>query len=516
MTRILIISLLTGFISMNLRAQSTDVNKLIPINELGTGTFLNHQGGLYPNGSNQMPPEFYNDAITMASSIEPLNKSGQADPSGKIGLIALGASTVAMFGNGLEEMLPRTPGIDKSIRFVNCGIGGQDLSKIMDPVASFWQVIDSRVEAAGMSLEQVQVLWIQEDNLKNKSGDLDERGKALVNDFTNIVQFCKKHYPNLKLFYVTGRHTTDFMPADGKDKHREPRAYVNGWASKWLIEKQIEGDKDLNYKGENAVAPLILWGPYFWTQGDKPRKDGYSWSPSLVSKDGIHPSDEGITRVSQDLIDFWKTDPVSRVWFMENPGAISQLQELDYMNIVINNTVINKILYDDISDNFRVMILKDSVVVYNKEPEHKVDNLKIEVKEPGNYKYVITDEKSRAFAAGFVVNMELSIDNIQKNIDKVNDSISTNYIDPNAPAWVVNGVNKIAKLNRVLNGHSTVKVIVTDDSGTVLYTGEDVLNSHTDLNKHLERGEYIMKFYDADGTEIMLPEEFRSAVRIKY
>ncbi|MFI5172854.1 MAG: hypothetical protein ACHQFW_10710 [Chitinophagales bacterium] len=515
MTRIIILTLFTGFISMNLRAQSSEVDKLIPIDELGAEKFMNHEGGLYPNGSNEMPPAFYNDAVEMANSIQPLNKAGEPDPSGKIGLIGLGASTVAMFGKGLQEMVPETPGIDPAVRYINCGIGGQDLSKIMDPAANFWAQVDQRITSAGMSLNQVQVLWIEEDNLRNKSADIDQRGKDLLDDFIYIARFSKEHYPNLKLFYVCGRHTTAFMPAEAKDKHREPRAYINGWVCKWLIEKQIDGDKQLNYKGENAVAPLILWGPYFWTQGEKPRKDGYTWTPDLLVGDGIHPSQEGIKKVSKDLIDFWRTDPVSQLWFMETPGEVIQLGEPEYMNIMVNNSVINKISYGDISDDFRITILKDSTVVYNRESEHITGDYKIELNEAGNYKYVISDEQSRAFAADFVVNSDLSVASIEQNISK-NDTSAENYIDPNAPAWIVNGTNKMAKLKRVLAGHSVVKVVVTDSNGKVLFEETDVLNKHTDLNEQLDRGEYNLKFYDEDGSEILLPEEFRSAVRIKY
>ncbi len=517
MTRIIMLSIFSAFFTLFAKAQSDDVSQLPPLTELGTGTFKGHQGGLYPNGSNAMPPEFYNDAVEVASSIRPLDKNGNADANGEIGLVALGASTVAMFSKGLEKMLSKNNEINNELNFVNCGIGGQDMSDIMNPEANFWSAIDARVKAAGMTLDQVQVIWFQEDNLRTRETDLDARGKSLLNDFTYMVQFCKKHYPNLKLFYVSGRHTTDFMPSDAKDKHREPRAYINGWACKWLIEKQINGDKELNYKGENAVAPLILWGPYFWTQGDKPRSDGYTWTPSHVTPDGVHPTDAGVEKVSKDLVDFWQTDPVSKIWFLENPGEAVLITDLNYMHISINKTVVEDILFSDISDNFRIVILKDSTVVFRHEKETKKEQLEIQINEKGNYKFLITDENEKAFAGKFIVDeaLKVSVDN-SKPSKEVNDSLSANYIDPNAPAWIVNGANKLPKLKRVLGGHPFVKVVVINSAGKTVSEIEDVLNKHTDLNELLERGEYALKFYDNDGTEILLPEEFRSMVRIKY
>ena len=128
-----------------------------------------------------------------------------------------------------------------------------------------------------------------------------------------------------------------------------------------------------------------------------------------------------------------------------------------------------------------------------------------------------TDENEKAFAGKFIVDESLAvtIDN-SKPAKDANDSLSANYIDPNAPAWIVNGANKLPKLKRVLSGHEVVKVTIKDAKGNIVSQIEDVLNKHTDLNELLERGEYALNFYDESGAEILLPEEFRSMVRIKY
>ena len=525
MKRIIMLSIFTTLAAMFTRAQGVDVKTLPPIDELGTGTYMGKQGGLYPNGSNTMPEAFYADAVLMAQSVQPLNSQGKPDPNGKIGLITIGASTVAMFSKGLENMVPSHKGVNKEISFVNCGIGGQDLSDIMEPSANFWKVIDGRLSESGLTFDQVQVIWFQEDNLRNREDGFESRGKQLVDDFTYMVNFCKKRYPNLKLFYVTGRHTTEFMPPEGKDKHREPKAYINGWACKWLIEKQIEGDKSLAYKGEDAVAPLILWGPYFWTQGDKPRTDGYTWNKQLVSNDGVHPTDLGIERVSKDLVDFWSTDPVSQLWFLENPNDVSPVAiteesttaTVDMMQIQINNMMVHAILFDSIGERFRIAVVKDSVVVYSNEKAKRAKSFSVEIKDPGTYKYVINDEFQHVYAGQFKIdeNMQLMVIT-DENTTSASSSKPGKVIDPNAPAWVVNGTNKLPKLKRVLNGHSNVKVVITDSKGKVVAEVADVLNQHTDLNELLERGEYGMQFFDVDSTAIPLPEEFNSAVRIKY
>ena len=55
-----------------------------------------------------------------------------------------------------------------------------------------------------------------------------------------------------------------------------------------------------------------------------------------------------------------------------------------------------------------------------------------------------------------------------------------------------------------------------DGSGKEVLSIEDILHKHTDLNTLLERGDYVVTFYDENGKVIPLPEEFKTTVRIKY
>lgn len=517
MKRLVMVTFFSAFASLFASGQGVDVKDLPPIDELGTAFYMGHQGGLYPNGSNVMPAAFLADATAMAKAIQPLDKSGKPDANGKIGFITIGASTVAMFSKGLEDMVPEAKGVNGNLTFVNCGIGGQDLSDIMDPTANYWKAIDGRLAESGLDFNQVQVIWFQEDNLRNRDNGFETRANKLADEFAFMARFCKERYPNLKLFYVSGRHTTEFMPAEGKDKHREPKAYINGWACKILIERQIAGDAGLAFKGEDAVAPLILWGPYFWTQGDKPRADGYTWNTTLVSHDGVHPTDLGIKRVAKDLVDFWMTDPVSQQWFLSNPAAVPNTEPMVYMQISVNKTSIDSIAFNALGDHFRVAVVQDSVVVFSNEKATKGLTFTIPITQPGTYKYVIADINENAFAGKFMVDSNMVVKPLIDAIAK--PAIASNpkkVIDPNQPGWVVNGTNKLPKLKRVLSGHDVVKAVVTNDKGEIVATIEDVLHVFTDLNALLERGEYGMQFYDADGSLIPLPEEFNSAVRVKF
>src|SRR5262245_50311875 len=68
----------------------------VPLNDLGTGTYLNqYQGGLYPGGSNTIPPAHFAAAMSRAANMQPLNTAGQPDPNGKFVLISIGMSNTS-------------------------------------------------------------------------------------------------------------------------------------------------------------------------------------------------------------------------------------------------------------------------------------------------------------------------------------------------------------------------------------------------------------------------------------
>ncbi len=67
-------------------------------------------------------------------------------------------------------------------------------------------------------------------------------------------------------------------------------------------------------------APVLLWGPYLWACGNRPRKfDGLVWSAQDVrSDDHMHPSESGCKKVAAMLLQFLKTDPGARGWFVKH------------------------------------------------------------------------------------------------------------------------------------------------------------------------------------------------------
>jgi hypothetical protein len=124
------------------------------------------------------------------------------------------------------------------------------------------------------------------------------------------VLVAKERYPNLKLIYLSSRtyggHATTAL-------NPEPYAYESGFSVQWLIQSQIKGeDKELS----NPAAPVLLWGPYLWTDGVKGRaQDKLVWNKEDTRQDGTHPSASGQQKIADQLLEFFKSDASAKPWF---------------------------------------------------------------------------------------------------------------------------------------------------------------------------------------------------------
>ena len=99
----------------------------------------------------------------------------------------------------------------------------------------------------------------------------------------------------------------------------EPYAYESCFAVRWLIQDQVKGETALSYT--TGRAPLLLWGPYLWTDGQKGRGyDGMVWNREDGNAEGTHPSEIGRQKVAEELIKFLTTEPTARTWFTK-PGS---------------------------------------------------------------------------------------------------------------------------------------------------------------------------------------------------
>jgi hypothetical protein len=123
-------------------------------------------------------------------------------------------------------------------------------------------------------------------------------------------------FPNLKVAYLSSRTYGGYTEVGGSP---EPWAYETGFSVKWAVADQIAGKPELNYNpAKGAVcAPWIEWGPYMWTDGAKGRQDGLVFLREDLGEDGLHPSEQGHEKIATLMMNFFKTDPTTRLWSLK-------------------------------------------------------------------------------------------------------------------------------------------------------------------------------------------------------
>jgi len=292
----------------------------VPLTELGNKEYIRmdgqktgFSGGLYPQGSNQRPAAYEEAGLKQANSIVPLNADGQTDQqNGRIGLVSIGMSNVNAEFDSFMKLAQDQTDINPHIIFINGALGGQTADKWVDPQALTWQELSKTLARYQVSPKQVQVVWIKETLVQG--GNFPEKTLQLQADLEAIVKNVATFFPNIKIAYLSSRiYSYTYV----RGLSPEPNAYETGFAVKWLIEKQINGDAALNYDPNlgQVQAPYLSWGPYLWADGQNPRADGLVWLQEDLTSDCTHPSESGKQKVAAMLLDFFKNDRTSKPWF---------------------------------------------------------------------------------------------------------------------------------------------------------------------------------------------------------
>lgn len=287
---------------------------LIPLTQL-TGTYLGEPGGLYPGGSNLAPASHDSAGLLLASSFVALDTFGIPSPTGSWVLLSVGMSNCTQEFSQFILDVAGDITLHPNLRIVDGAQGGQTAAKIKYDTATFWQVIDVRLHAVGLTPLQVQAIWLKEAN-SGPTSPFPGHAIILRDDLRDAVQVAKQKYPNLKQIFMSSRTYAGYASTA---LNPEPYAYESAFALRWLIESQINGLDSLNYDSAAGVANTawLAWGPYLYADGEIPRdSDSLQWFCSDFVSDGTHPSTSGRTKVSQLLEEFFKTSPYATPWFL--------------------------------------------------------------------------------------------------------------------------------------------------------------------------------------------------------
>ncbi len=295
-----------------------DSDKLRPLTALGKETYQGYEGGLYPEGKNERPADHQTAGLALAKQVQPLDAEGRPSPDGSIVLLSVGMSNTAQISQGFQKALAGEPEKNPHLVFVNGAQGGMTAAAIQDPEdngrgTQYWTTVDERLKAAGVTRNQVQVVWIKQADAGPSQG-FPAYAQKLQEELARIVQLLPGRFPNTKLVYLSGRTYGGFAKTS---LNPEPYAYESGFSVKWLIEQQLRGDPALNYDAKKGpvTAPWLSWGPYLWDNGIIPRADGYRPEESDFAGDGTHHASPGIEKMGRMLLQFFKTDSTTRPWF---------------------------------------------------------------------------------------------------------------------------------------------------------------------------------------------------------
>jgi hypothetical protein len=297
---------------------------LKPLTDMAaTDRYKGEDGGLYGGGKNNPPQQHLEAAIRQAGMVQPLCNEGKPADNGKIGFISVGMSNTTQEFSAFVRMANIDPAKSPQVVIVDGAQGGMDAkawagSGRPDRPGSRnpWEVLGDRLQQAGLSDEQVQVAWVKQARITPGSiGEFPVHAEEMKGHMVAILHKLKERFPNLRIAYLSSRTYAGYAKTP---LNPEPYAYESAFVVRRLIQDQIEGDPELNYdpaKGP-VKSPLLLWGPYLWTDGEKGRNvDSLVWKLEDTAPDGTHPSDSGRRKVASLLLEFVKTDPTAKLWF---------------------------------------------------------------------------------------------------------------------------------------------------------------------------------------------------------
>ena len=294
--------------------ESVAVEQMLPLCDLGKATYRSEIGGLYGNGQNQ-PPETHRLLAKQAiAKIRPLDAAGKQSADGKIVLLSIGMSNTTQEFSAFVRLANQDKRKRPGLVLVDGAQGGADALAWTEGVkggqgrskGNPWAGVETKLKSANATAAQVQAIWIKQAIAgPAQYGEFPGHVRVLEDALQKIVVKARERFPNLQIVFLSSRIYGGY--AKGR-LNPEPYAYESAFAVRGLIARQIQGDVALNADAERGVvrAPVLVWGPYLWANGETPREaDGLVWRRGDFGEDGTHPSPQGRRKVAEQLLEFF-------------------------------------------------------------------------------------------------------------------------------------------------------------------------------------------------------------------
>ena len=178
---------------------------MVALTDLGFGSYLGSEGGLYPDGSNTRPLESDAAGLAIANSIQPLDANGNPDPNGKYGLISIGESNTSNTYAQFTINANADPSKNSHLVIVKGAQPTAPAAKFADPNDGVWNAIfQFFLPQAGLTANQVVAAWVQAVNAF-PTGKFPADMMQEQSQLESIAQNLHTKFPNLKLAYFTSK-----------------------------------------------------------------------------------------------------------------------------------------------------------------------------------------------------------------------------------------------------------------------------------------------------------------------
>jgi len=306
----------------------------LPVSDMTNSTWNAIRGGLYPEGRAVPPPDKMFAYQTIIDAVEPRALDGLLHPTdGRIVMIGVGASNPRTEFNAFVALAKSDPSASTSLIFANTCVGGQGVQKMNLPTDSYWKNASKVLDSLGCSAAQVQLAWVETDNTQDADTTFPGAAQGLADDLFTLCTTMRSFYPNLKVIYFSSRSYAGYIDPASALAGRgllSPRDYLNGWAIKFLIERQIVGTAGYTFTGVTADLPALMWCTDNWADGTTPKLDGLFWHCDDFSGDGLHLSPLGEEKSGARIYRFFSTDPLAQRWYQAQPTtSVAEYSTLD-------------------------------------------------------------------------------------------------------------------------------------------------------------------------------------------
>lgn len=291
--------------------QAAVLSQLVKLNDLEKfSVYKNQGGGLYKSNTNS--PQLTHRILIQKQLqlIKPLGTTGVSDPDGKIGFIYLGDPYTQGEFTALADFLEGNAQVNPALVLMDSAQEPFDAS-YWEKSLNAWEVMNTKVEDAGITAKQVQILWINL-SMGKISGDFDSDMDSQTELLEQVVKTGLIKYPNIKIVYLSSpRYAGRSRVAD----YQEPNSYEAAFAVRELINKQERGE--LKFRENLSLLdsePALLWGPYIWNSKIS-EEEPFAYPVNYYAADGLILNALGKQKYVVDLFNFWVNYEFSKTWF---------------------------------------------------------------------------------------------------------------------------------------------------------------------------------------------------------